>query len=432
MGRRSRAGGCALLLGLTALLHAVALRRCGDGLSPTADAYSEANVLRSGERFAREGLGPTVGLPDVAYGGRFPGVGIEGPSGHRPGDTVYHGDPPGTSWLAALYIRALGIENLPLFRLAPVGLHLAASSVFLLALVRTAGATPGMIVYAACLLAPMSIRTTHSLYYYGYALSLWLLEIAALLRLFARDTPGRTGDFVLLGGLGFLQGWLSYEQCGVVAFSAVPLALLATPSDRPIPWRRLLLAVLVPGCGFVLAHVGHFLQSVAYFGDLRETLAEYAHRSGKLYGYESTPQAEWSRPALVLYGLRTAAVAYVRWTENFAPLSDAVLAATLAALTLARASTRALGRWRLDAEFAVPRRRALALLAALGVAQVWLVLKPFHALNHAPLIGRHAFLFYLCSCLVVAQGTRLRLRDVGGPRPEAVEAGRLREAASVP
>ena len=48
--------GAAGLLGLTLLLNLYHVYRCGDGLSPIADAYSEGGSLRGGERFAVEVL----------------------------------------------------------------------------------------------------------------------------------------------------------------------------------------------------------------------------------------------------------------------------------------------------------------------------------------------------------------------------------------
>src|SRR4051812_10406792 len=66
----------AALLGATLAANLYYARRCGDGLSPYADSYSEANALRAGERFARDGITVNCGLPDVTFGARYPGVGI--------------------------------------------------------------------------------------------------------------------------------------------------------------------------------------------------------------------------------------------------------------------------------------------------------------------------------------------------------------------
>ena len=98
MSRRDFARIAAALLGFTLLLNLVWLLYCGDGLSPM-DPYSEAGVVRAGERFAREGFLENFGLPDVTYGDRFPGEGMTEPSGSRPSDPIYHGYPPGSEWL---------------------------------------------------------------------------------------------------------------------------------------------------------------------------------------------------------------------------------------------------------------------------------------------------------------------------------------------
>ena len=52
----------------------------GDSLSPVADPFSEANALRAGEGYAKEGFSHSYGLPMVGYGDQFPetGFGLQG------------------------------------------------------------------------------------------------------------------------------------------------------------------------------------------------------------------------------------------------------------------------------------------------------------------------------------------------------------------
>src|SRR5262249_20825519 len=84
------------------------------------DAYSQAGVIRAAERFASDGFAVTYGLPDVAYGPRFPRLGLTGPSGPLAGETVYHGDPPGTYWIAGALFRPSGDGVLRRMRMAPI------------------------------------------------------------------------------------------------------------------------------------------------------------------------------------------------------------------------------------------------------------------------------------------------------------------------
>ena len=407
MSRRTTAWAVAVFLGVTLLIHVAYLARCGDGLSLTGDPYSEANALRAGERFAVEGFTVNRGLPDVTYGRRYPGVGISGSSGTAENDTVYHGYPPGSDWLAGVSIRLFGVAHVGRFRLVPVALGMIAAAVFLGALMRTIGGGRGLFVYLCCLLAPAFTNMTHGLYYHGYALSLLLLEASVLMAAFRR--PGRlgAGPPAWLGLLGFLQGWLSFDYCFVVTFAAAPLALLATPAGEPLAWRKVLRLVVAAGLGFTLAHGLHFLQSVLYFGSVHGAVEEYAFRSAKVYG--GAVLEGMSRPEKYLHGLRMYLTAYLRWTSLFSPASFVLGGATVAVFALTRGSVTVGRRFRLDAVLSPRPRDAGALGLALAIGLCWLAAKPYHALNHLIFSGRHLFLFYFASSVVVARAVRLEV-----------------------
>lgn len=409
------------LLGLvTALLMLVPLWRAGDGLSAAGDDYSEAGAVRAAERFAREGFGKTAGLPDVGYGERFPLVGLRLPSGIRADDAVYHGDPPGVYWGLGLLMTLGGPDRLAAYRYVSVGLALLACGVLVAALARTLGAGRAAFVYVACLGAPMFTSMAHGLYNHGPTLSLLLVEIAILARMFGRGAA-RPWELVGLGVLGLLQGWLSYHYAGLVAFAPVPIALLLTPPGRPVPWRSVLAAVVVAGAGFVLAHVFHFGQSVLYFGSVAEAVAEYRFRSGKQYELAGTALAAGPRGLLVLHGIGLSARVYGRWTHLLAPMSILVSAAWLASLLVTDMAGTILGRWRFAARSSAGSRQILAIVAAIAIVELWVVLMPYHAINHMPFTGRQFFLVYLATALSIATTVRVEVARIGegpgGPAP---------------
>ena len=70
----------AILLGITLGFDALNVLRCADGLSPfgLGDPFSEANSLRAGERYARDGFIVNYGLPASLYGKRFTDEGTLG------------------------------------------------------------------------------------------------------------------------------------------------------------------------------------------------------------------------------------------------------------------------------------------------------------------------------------------------------------------
>ncbi len=283
MSRRSFIGVAAALLALTLSVNAVLVLRCGDGLTPIGDAYSEANTIRAAERFAREGFLKTCGLADPTYGSRFPTEGILGPSGSRPDDPIYHGYPPGPEWLAGVYSIVLGTEHVSLFRIFPIALFLTGAALFLFSLSRAIGRGRACIVYAACLLTPIFSWYTHGLHYQGYALGLLLIQISLLIKVMGPGGTGRAhvGTVAALFFMGFCQGYLSFDYCVVTTFAAIPIALVLSPEWGRIRVRSLLVLCAAPGLGFTLAHVLHFAQSAAYMGGIRAALDEYAFRPGR-------------------------------------------------------------------------------------------------------------------------------------------------------
>ena len=415
MSRSSFATGRACLLGVTLLLNAYYLYRCGDGLSPF-DGFSEADAVRSAEKYAREGFLADRGLPNVTYGDHYPGEGTDGPSGHIPGDPIYHGYPPGPNWLTGLSMVVFGEGHLARYRIMPVALGLLASAVFLTSLTKTFGGGRAFFVYLACVLAPMFTNLTHDLHFAGYALSLLLLELSALMRVLRRPGPTGPGWLSAVFLLAFLQGWLSFEYAFLVTFAALPMAFLAGPRDAAPDWRKVVALVAACGLGFTLAHGLHFLQSVAYFGGLRGALDEYAFRSGKVYG---VPESilRLSKLELLLTGLVLYGNVFLRWTLMFSPWSIVVLAATLAAFVFSRASFTLGRRLTINAVMSPTVHDLAGVVLALGVALGWFFGKPYHALNHLTATGRHLFLFYFACCVALARATELGfVREPAGDR----------------
>ena len=224
MSRRDFARIAAALLGFTLLLNLVWLLYCGDGLSPM-DPYSEAGVVRAGERFAREGFLENFGLPDVTYGDRFPGEGMTEPSGSRPSDPIYHGYPPGSEWLGGLYSRWLGPAGSP-FPGLPGYIRVAGL-----------GDLPGWpdagrraiegLLGLPCLPPDADVHRDVA----RPALPGLRVE-PAIDRVgdsderpgFVRPRPARPGTMAALFLMGFLQGYLSYDYWFVTTFAAVPIA----------------------------------------------------------------------------------------------------------------------------------------------------------------------------------------------------------------
>jgi hypothetical protein len=407
MTRTAKLAAGALLL-LTLLLNISFIYRCGDGLSPWADDYSEAGSVRAAERFANEGFFQNYGLPDLGYGDRYPDIGIHRGSGKDPNDSIYHGYPPGPDWLSALQMRLFGPEHLQRLRILPVAVGMIGAWLFLLAMIRTIGAHRALLIYLACVLTPMFTNMTHGLHYQGNAFSLLLVQIAALLVVLGRPRPVGAEWMALFFLLGFIQGWLSFDYCFLVAFAAVPIALLVAPGGDRHGLRTVLLLIVSPGLGFIFAHGLHFLQSTLYFGSMRLVIEEYAYRAGKRYnaGKLYGDQPRWF---VILSGIVLYAKAYIKYTHLFSPASILLTEAALPAAILSRASCRVGRNLRFRASFSARPRMLAGVASALVIGLLWLFAKPYHAINHISFVGRHLFLFYFSCCLFIAQATSMRI-----------------------
>src|SRR2546428_477513 len=217
------------------------MRLVVNGLSNTADPYSEADALRSSEHYVKFGFTADAGLPNIEYGDRFRRVGSVG------GEALFHGVytryPPLPNLLCGLYEVTIGIDRVWLWRFVPVLLTLAATAALFLALEAAIGSLAASAVTVLASAAPMTLSYMHGLHFQGYAHALFLAELALLTTMVlggAAVTATRLGALALVG---FVQGWLSFEYIFIVAGAAIPLALVARHEGRRVPARAVLLLV---------------------------------------------------------------------------------------------------------------------------------------------------------------------------------------------
>ncbi len=403
---------CASLVGIHGAYNAMT---SGDRLDKDVctpmhalDAYSEAGIVRAGERFAREGFAVTCALPDTGYGNRYPGIGLTGPSGPQAGDRVYHGDPPGAYWVVGLLMRWAGEVPLSLLRLVPTLVAFVSTAAFAWALAKTLGEKQALLVLVLCLATPMFSNMADSLYYHGYSMGLLLVQIAILVPWFGTSDPRgsvmRWGALVLIG---LAQGLLSYTYCGVQTFAAVPIALVMTPEDRAIDWKQVWGVVLASGSAFVLAHLIHLGQSWLYFGDVRMVIDEYMHRANKSYWLDEAGLAKRTSWELRLFGFIETLRTFGAWTHLGGPAAVAVAAMTLIAVTFRRCVATLTTGWQFTFRSAAGPRVVLGLVAAVLVGSSWVLMKPHHAIAHMNMTARTMVLPYVLASIVLVRHVRI-------------------------
>ena len=364
----------------------------GNQLSEIADGFSEADALRAAEGYSVKGFTADAGLPDVAYGNRFPKNGLKAlrdwcPDSRR---CIYTHYPPGSSWLTGVMVKAFGIDHLPTLRLLPIGVTLAAMIFFAASLIVAVGrvrAAGAMLLFGG---VPLFSNMMHGLHYQSYALAFQLLELGGLLRLYALPAGARLprGGLTALAAIGFVQGWLGFDYAFLTAFAAVPLWLLSPELDR---WR-LLWTVLLPGGGFAVAHFLHFAQVAAYWGSVQGAFDDLG-RSAR-YRLTGDLPTICSMPLSGVGGILVEYLFVQAPSDRYFGFELMARGALVAALLLVRRGR--LGRL----SFAAPPRAFLALVAALVVAVLWLVVMRQHAACHRHFLPRHLFYFYFFVVLI--------------------------------
>lgn len=370
-----------------------------NGLSPTADPYSEANVIRAAEHYAKYGFLVDAGLAHIVYGDRFRNSGwtqdlyrFPLPSG------VYTRYPPLPEIIAGMLEKIVGYR-VWVWRLVPVLLGLAATVYAFAALRRVLDslAASGMIILLS--IVPMVTSHMHGLHFEGYGHAAFLCELALLVRILFLDERPSRGAYMALFGLGFLQGWLSFEYVFVVSAAVVPLALVARAHGARVELRTVLLLLAVSGGGFVAAHLLHFLQVATFYGSISAALQDFSGRAA--YRFAGEAQA----PYLVQVAVNLVKYAVVIWfspnNQHFGALLFIVtLLVILRGMMSARgASGLRTGTRRGPARLS-DKRVVLPMVVSYAIAAIWLFVMPSHANIHTHIVPRVFFLPYFVVVLI--------------------------------
>jgi hypothetical protein len=369
------------------------------GLSDTADPYSEANVIRAAEHYAKYGFSVDAGLAHIVYGERFPNAGwvkhlhrYPLPSG------VYTRYPPLPEIICGFLEKLIGY-HVWAWRLVPVFFGLVATAYAFVALRRVLDPVVAGVMIILLSIVPMATSHMHGLHFHSYAHAAFLAQLALLVRIFFSPERTSVASYAVLFALGFLQGWLSFEYAFVVAGAAVPLALVAHANKSPVEVRKTLLIALLTGAGFTIAHMLHFLQVAAFYGSVSMALQDLSGRA--LYRFAGDIQTSY------LVQVATNLVKYLKvlW---FSP-NNHHFGAMLVIFSIMVFLDRIIAL-KESGEPSAPARRYLALvsdrsvilpvLLSYGIAALWLLVMPSHADIHTHIVPRIFFLPYFVLVLV--------------------------------
>jgi hypothetical protein len=377
-----------------------------DGLSATADSWTEADTVRAAASYAENGFAANAGLPDLCYGDQFPEQGTkkllrinsaiherwtagtlagrkDAPNSER---FIYTHYPPGPHLLAGFMTRLFGPDNISLYRILPVSIMLCALSFLAWEMSRQHGAVAAASLLLALVLVPMTRNMMHGLSYQGYALALLVLELGLCLRLF-RMQRFAAASMLAFAAVGFAQGCLGFDYVFLVALAPLVVGLIE-PRDE-LTWRRLAIACVVAAAGFTVAHVLHGLQVAVYLGSMDAAFEDFS-AVAQYRSYSSQLDS----------GLRTQGVRSILWLylTEFTALPLHIGASALLTLVCGSVSLFML---RTVSPISVSRSQLYAIAAAVALSSCWVLLMPQHSAQHWHFIPTHYFLVVFVTALVM-------------------------------
>jgi hypothetical protein len=399
----------------------------------SVDSGSEANALREVRHFLEEGLTKHYGLGTVTYPGMYPGIGLVPSFVDDPEidpaevdyvrrhvltpDGVYTHYPPGPEYLLYAAAKLLGLVPVWRLRLLPITIGWVATIFLAVSVRRRFGPAPGWLVAGALVLTPSVTTGFIGLHDQGYALALTMFEVGIAVGHRRRLVP-----FVILG---FLQGWLTFDQIFLVTFIPLAIELVVASIEagyRP-RWNLAFRRVVLAGGGFAVAHALHFLQVWAYLGSfesaVRDLAGAAAYRSGSettngLMGYLSS--VAWNlqlyflgRPALDFESMIPDPADDGRWPMfRFCGMTLGPWWALVTAGLIAWSKLNPKGK-------ADAVRRGWHSVFAIGLvtSSLWFLVMVNHGGYHERFIYRHLFFLYFV-CVLFGAVTLCRERARAG------------------
>jgi len=401
------AAGSALLLAAIVVAGPIGeAARLQDHLSPVADPYSESNAIRAALAVLERGWTANAGLPESTFGGLYPETGhFRRYQGQTHIDTHY---PPGPTWLTAAMKLGCGERPISCLRALPITVSALGAFVLAFALMVSLGAPRGLAAALGAFAVPLYSNMMLGLHYQGYALALLSIQLGALLSFFSSARALRALDLLLVAGLAFLQGWLSFDYFFLVTLAPLPIAVLFSDLREREPCRRTFALVLAGAAGFALAHALHFLQVVAYYGDLATAAKDllsvaFERADPTLSTYKPPPEwasDPWMMSSIFLFVLSER-------EAHFGFRLGWPLLAALAMLSLLRGARLRLPGTELRLVVDPSARPAWAILAAVLVSCAWISVMPGHAHTHPHFIPRHLFLAWFVMIVALLCAFRL-------------------------
>ncbi|MBC8549414.1 MAG: hypothetical protein ISR96_11780 [Nitrospira sp.] len=419
---------CILLL--TALIAYNGLQRSNKYSNKLMLECSEADTIRGGEGYVREGFLVDYGLPDICYGEKYEGLGqdwytfqskeIHAKLGtanvskekidsmmpvKKPGDKcVYTHYPQASFLMIALSIKICGEDNISCFRIFPTVVGIVAMLIFALLMYYGLGPVRAILMMAAIAYVPISYILMPSLYYSSYAHSLLIIQLGIYLIIFRNKLQVTPVYCSVLFVIGFLQGWFSYDYAFMVIFSAIPFAFMYSGTQKE-DRKRFLLTFIMPAAGFCIAHALHFAEIIAYFGGFTAFYKDLAYTASYRFD-DSAGGMDFIIVRLKLIEKYLFTYAYAR---GFFNVNLPTMLATLFVLSWIRNIRIVIPYSGYTLHWNSSIRTFLTLGAGFLVSFLWVIIMKQHATHF--FITLHLFPLYFFSVLVAVEGLSISKKD---------------------
>ncbi len=366
-----------------------------NGLFSWSLRNSELMTVNAGKGFAEQGFLSNGGLQDLHYGM----LSNDGKKKHYIKLTY----PPAPHWLAGIYIKICGIGKEACYRLFPAIFSIISLIFVAKILLSVLDPIKSALMMLSLAVIPATTTMMHGLAYVTYSSTLFLVQLAFLLKFFKGNPKENKIFLFMLFIAGFIQGWFSLDYIFLVCLSAIPFALLYFQDTKEYR-NRFLFAILACSIGFLFAQFLHLIQVVIYKGSILEAYKPlykmFLYRLEGALTLEELPYgSEYSRLSILLDYLRNQAGSGNYFRINVTK----ILLITVSLMLIQKANVTIQKPLQISLNWKSTFRNSFVILTAFIVSILWIVIMKQQSTIHQDFFTMHLFLLYFICLLTVLE-----------------------------
>ena len=368
----------------------------------------ERALLNAAHNFAEKGFSSNYGLPD--FGRNYYDTDVNGkltrvPLSEKPNHhIIYKHEPPGSSWLTALFVKACGNGTLRCTRILSTITGSLALLFFAIMIYYALGPLKSTVLMFFVAIIPMTRNMIWTLHNHNYSVSIFLIQVGFLLYFFKKKREFKMSTAFILFILAFIQGWVSYEYIFLTCLSPIPFALLYSQLDKKEDQKRLFFAMLFPIIGFGCAIGLHIIQISLYYGSFMDGFNELFKRSATVFSIDKP--AGWNRKVgRISFPLEYFFV-YPRSWFFFIINFPVLLSVCLVLIWFKGISITIKEPINISLKWVSSRQNYFVILSAFFVTYLWIFIMPNAVAIESPHMARILFFLYFVCILTMLECIR--------------------------